>query len=68
MNSQIHLTVRLHMRRFGGLMTTLARPANSSMAARAVVRSAFQEAISRWQTSEAVSPNRPYAESGNSLL
>lgn len=62
-NSQIHITVRLHISRLGGLILTLDKPANNSIAARAVLRSAFHDDISLWQTNDVASPNSPYAVS-----
>lgn len=63
MNSQIHFTVHLHISRFGGLITSLARPAKISMAASALFRSVFHWDSRRWHISVTASPNKPWAES-----
>ena len=67
MKSQIHFTVRLHMRMLGGVTVTLASPASSSMAARAVLRSVFHEAIRRLHTRDVAWPNNPCAVSVNKV-
>ena len=64
MNSQIQLIVRLHMRMFGAVTLTLARPERTSIAARATFMSIFQEAIRRLQTRDVAWPKTSYAESG----
>lgn len=63
MKSQIHLTVRLHMRMLGGVTVTLASPARSSIAASAVLRSVFHDAMRRLHTNDVACPNNPCAVS-----
>ena len=62
-DSQIQLTVRLHMSGCGACSVTRARPASTSIAASAMLRSTFQDAIRRLHTSDAAWPNKPRAVS-----
>lgn len=48
---------------FGGFTFTLAKPDRSSMAAKAVFKSDFQDAINRLQTKDVAWPKRPWAVS-----
>ena len=56
------------MRMLGGVTVTLASPANSSMAARAVLRSFFHDIIRRLHTSDVAWPNRPCAVSADKVV